>query len=280
MRVRREAERAVLDEAGGRIVVHALTGTPDAATIERVARAVTTGEPADWHVFDLRRVRHVEPAAVRIATMLAEQLRAAGAHVVVVPPTGRANRQAVAPLSAVADKEAAQLDDALRWCEDELLLGMGLAAEPADALVPLHEQDLLAGLAPDTIAAIEATSITRVFAAGAPVFSAGQPADGLYFIGAGQVSAVIEQAGSRRRLRMMGAGSSFGELALVEGGTRSATIVADDATLCYVLTVDAFEKLVGNDPAAAAELCRAIAASLATRLRAATIEIQALERRI
>ena len=280
MRVRRDAERAVLDEAGGRIVVHALTGTPDAATIERVARAVTTGEQADWHVFDLHRVRHVEPAAVRIATMLVEQLRVEGAHVVVVPPAGRANRLAVAPLGAAADKEVAQLDDALRWCEDELLRGGGLAAESADALVPLAEQDLLAGLQPDTIAVIEATTTTRVFAAGATIFSAGQPADGLYFIGAGQVSAVLERAGSRRRLRTMGAGSSFGELALVEGGTRSATIVADDATLCYVLTVDAFEKLLGDDPAAAVELCRAVAASLATRLRAATIEIQALERRI
>ncbi len=155
----------------------------------------------------------------------------------------------------------------------------GIIPEPADALVPLPAQDLLAELQPETLAAVEAASVTRVYPAGATIFSAGQPADGLYFVGAGYVSAVVAGAGSSRRLSTMGPGSSFGELALVEGGTRSASVVADEATLCYVVTAEAFEKLGIDAPAAAAELYRAIARTLAARLRAATKEIQALDQR-
>jgi CRP-like cAMP-binding protein len=53
--------------------------------------------------------------------------------------------------------------------------------------------------------------------------------------------------------------------------------MADDSTLCHVLTIDAFEKLIADDPMAGAELHRAIAKSLAARLRQATKEISLLD---
>jgi glutaminase len=279
-RVRLIREQAILDAEGGRIAVHVLTGAQDAASIERVARAVVDdGDSGRWRVFDLRRVKRADAAAVHLLVRLTEQLRSAGTDVVVVPPRSVSARRSVAPLAAAASAAVVDPDDALRWCEDALLRQFGVSEGPPDSLVAIGEQDLLAGLSAATAAAIEAAVVTRVFAAGSPVFAEGAPADGLYFVAAGQVSAGVSRGGSWRRFSTMGPGSSFGELALVEGGSRSAAVVADDATLCFVLTVDAFAKLVEGDPTVGAELYRAIAASLAGRVRQTSKEISALDQR-
>jgi glutaminase len=280
MRVRLTPQRELLDAEGGLIVVNVLGGVQDAATVERVARAVIEDEePHGWQILDLRRVRHADHAAVRLLVRLTEQLRAAGVQVVLIPPrTGGARRDVIA-LSAAVTISFVDADDALRWCEDALLTERGLAMAPAEGLVPVAEQDLLRGLSSRAVAAIEAATVTRVFTAGAPIFTEGSRSDGLYFVAAGQASAVVSGRGVVRRLSTMGPGSSFGEVAFVEGGTRSATIMADDATLCHVLTSEAFEALVAEDPFAGAELHRAISRSLAARLRQATKEISVLDQR-
>lgn len=279
-RVRLTREAAILDAHGSRIVVNTLTGAQDAASMERVAHAVIDDhESSGWQVFDLRRVTHAEPASVALLLRLIEQLQAEGTRVVVVPPRSITARRAVAALAAAASARIADPDDALRWCEDALLQEAGIASGPAESLVPLADQDLLVGLSAATIAALEAATVTRVFTAGSTVFAEGSPVDAMYFVAAGQVSAVVKSGGSSRRLSTIGPGSSFGELALIEGGVRSATIVSDDATLCHVLTVEAFAKVVDEDPIAAAELHRVIARSLAARLRQATKEATVLDQR-
>src|SRR5450432_2560815 len=279
-RVRLSAETAILDAEGSRIVVNELSGAQDAASIERVANAVIDdAEPSGWQVFDLRRVTHAEPASVGLLLRLTEHLRADGAEVVVVPPRLVTARRAIGPLVAATSAHIADADDALRWCEDALLREHGISSEPAESLVAIAEQDLLVGLSDVTVSTLEAVTVTRVFPAGSTIFAEGAVADALYFVAAGQVSAVVKSGGSFRRLSTMGPGSSFGELALIEGGLRSATIVADDATLCHTLTLDAFAKLVDEDPIVAADLHRAIARSLAARLRQATKEATVMDRR-
>lgn len=279
-RVRLSAETAILDAEGSRIVVNELSGAQDAASIERVANAVIDdAEPSGWQVFDLRRVTHAEPASVGLLLRLTEHLRADGAEVVVVPPRLVTARRAIGPLVAATNAHIADADDALRWCEDALLREHGISSEPAESLVAIAEQDLLVGLSDVTVSTLEAATVTRVFPAGSTIFAEGAVADALYFVAAGQVSAVVKSGGSFRRLSTMGPGSSFGELAVIEGGLRSATIVADDATLCHTLTLDAFAKLVAEDPVVGAELHRAIARSLATRLRQATKEATVMDRR-
>jgi glutaminase len=230
-----------------------------------------------WQLFDLRRVKRLEPASVLLLVKLTEQLRAAGVEVVLVPPRSVSARRATAAISAAATVSIADADDALRWCEDALLAEHGITLAPAESLVPIAEQDLLVGLSFRTVSGIESAVVTRVFSAGTPIFNEGAASDGLYFVGAGQVSAVVSSGGALRRLSTMGPGASFGEIAFIEGSTRSTTVIADDATLCHVLTIDAFEKLIADDPMAAAELHRAIAKSLATRLRLATKEISVLD---
>jgi glutaminase len=173
----------------------------------------------------------------------------------------------------------ADSDTALEWCETQLLRSHGFEESMDDGLVALADQDLLSGLPAEVVAEIEKRTTTRVFTDGTVVFNEGDEPDGLYFIGAGQVSADVRVRGQRgrRRLNSMAAGSSFGELALVDGRPRSTRIAALESTICFVLSPEGFADLRAEAPDACAQLTLAIARSLSQRLRASTSEVAALE---
>ena len=66
---------------------------------------------------------------------------------------------------------------------------------------------------------------------------------------------------------VLGPGSLIGEMALVDGGARSASCTASTDVACAVLTRDALEALTAEQPATAAKLMTAVAQRLAERLR-------------
>jgi glutaminase len=278
-RARNLPERVMLEAEGRTIAVHELVGDQGFAGVESLVRMVLSDpEPTRWRVIDLARVTRVDLAARELLAGLIEQLAAGGVTVALVEPRARGPRASVVGLGGDPARFA-DADTALEWCENQLLHGQGIDEELAEELVPLAQQDLLRGMPPEVVAEIEARTTTHVFTPGTVLFEEGDDADGLYFIGAGQVSADVRVRGqrSRRRLNSMGAGASFGELALVDGRPRSTRIAALDPTICFVLSPDGFDDLRREAPDACAQLTLAIARSLSQRLRASTAEVATLE---
>jgi glutaminase len=234
--------------------------------------------PTRLRVIDLARVTRVDVAARELLSGLIEQLAAGDVVVALVEPRARGPRESVAGLGGDLPRFS-DADTALEWCETQLLRGQGIGEDLAEELVPLAQQDLLRGMPAEVVAEIEARTTTHVFTPGTVLFEEGDDADGLYFIGAGQVSADVRVRGqrSRRRLNSMGAGACFGELALVDGRPRSTRIAALDPTICFVLSPDGFDTLRREAPDACAQLTLAIARSLSQRLRASTAEVATLE---
>lgn len=68
-------------------------------------------------------------------------------------------------------------------------------------------------------------------------------------------------------VNVLGPGSLIGEMALVDGAARSATCTASTDVHCAVLTREALEALIAEQPANAAKLMTAVAQRLAERLR-------------
>lgn len=278
-RARLKHERAILDEQGSAIAVHELVGDLGFIGAESLVRTVLSDpNPATWRVLDLGRCTRLDVAARTLLAGLAQQLIAGGDVVVLVEPRQVGPREATRPMGNEISRFA-DLDSALEWCETELLRVNGLAEGIAEGLVGMAEQDLLRELPEHVLAEIESRTTTKVFPAGTIVFNQGDEADGLYFVGAGQVMADLRVPGqrARRRLSSVPAGSAFGELALVDGRPRSTRIVALEPTICHVLSTEAFADLRARAPLAAAELSLAIARSLSQRLRASTAEVAALE---
>jgi glutaminase len=289
-RIRLAAERALLDEHGSSIAVHELAGDQVFATAEHLVRTVLEDPlPARWRILDLRRVTRMDTAAVALLKGLVATATARGVSVVIVKPAALQAVRALTPLTeassdAVVDHWTNDASAALEWCEGQILAGHGVSDGLPEALVPLAEQDLLSDLPADLLARLEKHTTTVLFSAGTVVFDEGTAADGMYFVAAGQVIADVRArrgdgtlGAPRRRLSTVGSGSSFGELALVDGSPRSTRIVADDPTLCYHLSGEAFTRICEEEPELAAALFRAIAISLSSRLRRLTVQMAALE---
>ena len=174
---------------------------------------------------------------------------------------------------------AADTDEALQRCEDELLhRRLGERSAP---VVPLEAQPLLQGLGPPEAVAAMLAETTRVeLAAGEVVFRDGDPADSVYFVSSGTLRAQVELEGGTRpvRLQTMGPGVPFGEMGLLDGGARSATVVAEEDAVVHVLPFAALQRVEAEHPGVNAAFYRNLGQLLAGRLRRATRQIQALDR--
>ena len=220
-------------------------------------------------LLDCRRVHSIDAVAKELLVGLRDVVAGYGASLVVAdPPPSLANAFGTAAFDNV--------DLALEWCEDELLRAEGV--EPLnDATLLLADQELLAGLTADSLAAVEKATDTAVLGAGDVVFDEGDPGDRLYFVSSGQVSIRVEVSGRVRRLATLGPGSAFGELAILDGEPRSTSVVADQPTTCFVLRVAALAAIEAVHPHDITRFHTNLAASLARRLRLANAEVRALE---
>ena len=98
----------------------------------------------------------------------------------------------------------------------------------------------------------------RVFEAGSTVVDEGSGGVGFFIIDEGDATVTV---GGEERAKL-GPGQYFGELALIDEGTRTATITADTDLKCYGLTSWEFRPLVETNSQIAWKLLQALAKQL------------------
>ncbi len=107
----------------------------------------------------------------------------------------------------------------------------------------------------------------------------GAPADSLYFVESGQVTAQLEYPERRPvRLETMGRGRVVGEIGFYLGQTRTAAVVADEPSTVYRLNQKALERMESEAPEAASALHRLIIHLLSERVNHLVSTVKALER--
>jgi len=127
------------------------------------------------------------------------------------------------------------LDEALRDAEATLLAEAGVPGADATISFARHLSDQLGReIEPGALAPYVTV---RTLEAGAVLMRQGEAADALYFLEQGVVSVEIAVPGRpHMRLRTTTAGTVIGEVALVQGGQRTATAVAESP--CRVVGID------------------------------------------
>src|SRR5262249_28609168 len=109
------------------------------------------------------------------------------------------------------------------------------------------------------------------------IFREGEPANDFFIVAKGSASAHLRPAdGSDVRLMSFARGTVFGELAFLDAGTRSATVLSDSDLVCYVLSRKGLASLAERAPAAAMRLVSNLASELGLRLRDANRTIRTL----
>jgi CRP-like cAMP-binding protein len=109
--------------------------------------------------------------------------------------------------------------------------------------------DLLRHLPPEDIEEILPCLRTHMLAPGEILFRKGDPGDALYIVAKGEVDVIDEDTefGVAHVLAKLGPGKAFGEMALLSGGVRTATIRAGRETELLSIEKQDFKDLLATD---------------------------------
>jgi type IV pilus assembly protein PilB len=128
----------------------------------------------------------------------------------------------------------------------------------------LGEVPLFAGLPPDACAAFEGRMQRREYVPQAVIVREGGAGDAAFVIVSGRVAVRRKdpQSGLEFLLAELGPGQIFGEMSLLTGKPRTASVVALEATSCAVLAREDFERVAREHGDVALGLARAVAGRL------------------
>jgi glutaminase len=166
------------------------------------------------------------------------------------------------------------VDRAIEHAEDAMLLAHHGPQTPFDE-ISLNEIGILAGMDAEELGSFRKFLRRATYATGEVVFRQGERGTELLMITQGTASAYLEH--SHDRTIRLAAGTIFGELAILDDGLRSASVMADEPLVCYALGTAEFSALETDAPSVAIKLLRALGRERSGRIRSANHTILELE---
>lgn len=282
-RLRTPYEREVLARQGDKVAVLEAQGALFFGSTEQLLRRIAQlAAETRYVVVDFKRVHLADASAHKLIARAARSIADSGAELVFASiaddgPLGTLARELGAQEERRAVRIFSDTDAALEWCEDRLLAG---SSKGSGTKFALSELDLLKGLSAEDYRLIEPIVRPLVFEKGEVIIREGAEAKLFFVVARGTVSVQIRvqgQNGRKKRVASIGPGLSFGEMALLDGGKRSADIVADEKVICYGLAVDQLVELAAEHPNIMITILRNLTRDFSERLRHANEAISALE---
>ena len=281
-KARDHEQAATLEALGSGILVLELQGVlffGSAETLgEEIERISASGTRTV--ILDLRRVTEIDATGTRILREIHAALSRRGTNLAmaVAESSEVAGRLAEAGLidAVGSGRVFADTDRAMEWAEDDLLSATAQGTRSDE--LPLAAVDLCSGFTSCEISVLEGYMQRAAFGGGEVIFRQGDPGTELFIVTRGRASARLSQgSGGDIRLATFPAGTIFGELAILDAGPRSATLIADEDLACRVLSAEAFSALMNEAPPVAIKLLANLGRELSGRLRRANRAIQQLE---
>jgi glutaminase len=240
-----------LEEAGEQLQVLELTGDLIFVSAEILAaNVIECMEARSYLILDLTRVTSIDMSASTLLAELMESLISDGKEVIIsgidqhyrfVKYLERFFKSCgKSPILDYAD-----VDRALEYAEDHML---GKREPTTDDIltVPLKDQLLCKDFDAEELGLLNSLLKEETYDAGEIICEEGEPADKIYFLAAGRVSASVKLDHKRRhRLSASVAGWTFGESALFKDHIRTADIVADSSVRVYCLDPNRLQEQAG-----------------------------------
>jgi CRP-like cAMP-binding protein len=130
----------------------------------------------------------------------------------------------------------------------------------------LHRVPLFENLSNRQLEHLAKRFVERKFSAGQNMVTQGQGGEGIFVVVSGKAEAIRERLdGTKAVVNTFGPTDFFGELALLDEGLRTASVVATEASECLVLTRWDFQAAMRED----VEMTITILQELAKRFRRA-----------
>lgn len=117
---------------------------------------------------------------------------------------------------------------------------------------------------------------TEEYREGDVVFSEGDPGDAWYVLYRGAVEVLKHGATGEKRITTLGPQACFGEISILDGSPRSATVRVTEDSLVFRVPRDSFSELTDNGHLVAYKLLHQMAILLAARQRSTTLRLSEL----
>jgi CRP-like cAMP-binding protein len=140
-----------------------------------------------------------------------------------------------------------------------------------EKLNKLRKMKIFSSFSDDELLQVSRAAVEKIFPSRAEIIQEGKTSQGLFLIVSGEVhvtkhiSAGLENG--QETLTKLGATDHFGEMSLIDGKPASASIIASEPTICFVLKKEDYVKLLSDNPIIALKLYRFFTESLCERLR-------------
>ena len=126
--------------------------------------------------------------------------------------------------------------------------------------------DALIGLPAQLASRLFAAATPRTLLAGQKLFDAGDPGDGCYRLERGLLKVIVNSPrGEERIISVLGPTAIVGEVSMIDGLPRSATVIALHDSALQFLSRESFSQCMESHP----EICTYLMITLAKRLREA-----------
>jgi MFS superfamily sulfate permease-like transporter len=282
-RLRPAQEMDALETLGRAILVMELDGALFFGSAERLADEVDAATRHDTRclILDLRHVNEIDSTGAQtLAAIESAQARQNKRFAVAISPASEIAARLTdlrPPDMAAATPRFEDVDRAIDWAEDQLLQDADMHRSRA-LEVGLADVGILASLNAEELATIAASLRRKEYAEGSVIFREGEPGTELFILASGTASAHLRQTdGGTIRLATFSPGTMFGELAILDAGPRSATVIADSDLIIYTLSEAEFAGLSARMPSLAIRLLANLSRELSGRLRLANRAIHQLE---
>jgi putative ABC transport system ATP-binding protein len=113
-------------------------------------------------------------------------------------------------------------------------------------------------LTPATLAAVADKMWAEQHLAGDEVIRQGEAGDRLYLIRHGEVEVLVDEGGGPKRVALLAPGMCFGEMALMTGAPRNATVRTTKNSMLYVLAKEDFDAVLNSSETFQVELQKAL----------------------
>ena len=282
-RLRTLEERTILTEQGRNIAVLEAQGALFFGSTEQLLRRLSQlAQNARYVIVDFKRVHLADASACKLIVRAVRSMARSSTELVFASiaddgPLDRLNRALAETAEGHALRQFRDADAALEWCEDKLLVSAGSSFGTKFSVAQIN---LFKGLSPDECRLVESIIRPLVFEKGDVIMREGDPAKLFFVLARGTVSVEIKVHGKgqrRKRVASIGPGLTFGEMALLDGGTRSADVIANERVICYGLGVEELHELSRDHPNIMITILSNLTREFSERLRHANEEISVLE---
>jgi sulfate permease, SulP family len=285
--VRVKAESEVLQKKGDCSVIYELQGSLFFGTANQLFSQLENDlKTKKYLILDMHKVQAVDITAAHVLEQIKDILTERNGFLIFsrVPkslPTGQDVEQYFGEVGLVKESNPVKvfddIDDALEWVENRIIAEEIVLTEDETPL-ELQEFELFRGRKKSTTDDLKSFIKEVSVKAKEKIFNAGDGGSELFLIRKGAVDITLTTNDNESyRISSFGRGNFFGELAFLDGATRSADAIADSDVDLYVLSREDFEKFAAQHETSSIIFLEGLASVLAGRLRLTNIELSALD---